>query len=149
MCVLRFTEENALFSGDHVMAWSTSVIAPPDGSMTDYMASLEKLRGRNEAIFWPGHGGPVVDPQRYLRALIGHRRQREAAILRGSSAAQRRFAQIVEAAYFGLDPSSSAPRASRRSRIWRILSDAGLLRGTMASRRSIADRKALTAKVSV
>ena len=61
-------EENALFSGDHVMAWSTSVVAPPDGSMRAYMASLDKLRGRAETIYWPGHGGPVVEPQRYLRA---------------------------------------------------------------------------------
>ena len=74
-------EENALFSGDHVMAWSTSVVAPPDGSMRAYMASLDKLRGRAETIYWPGHGGPVVEPQRYLRALIHHRRQREASIL--------------------------------------------------------------------
>ena len=61
-------EENALLSGDHVMAWSTSVVAPPDGSMRAYMASLDKLRGRAETIYWPGHGGPVVEPQRYLRA---------------------------------------------------------------------------------
>ena len=74
-------EDSALLSGDHVMAWSTSVVAPPDGSMRAYMASLEKLRGRAEAIYWPGHGGPVVEPQRYLRALIHHRRQREASIL--------------------------------------------------------------------
>ena len=99
-----FPEENALFSGDHVMAWSTSVIAPPDGSMTDYMASLEKLRGRNEALFWPGHGGPVVDPQRYLRALIGHRRQREAAILARLERGAATIPQIVEAAYVGLEP---------------------------------------------
>ena len=81
ICVSRLLEENALFSGDHVMAWSTSVVAPPDGSMADYMASLEKLRLRDEAIYWPGHGGPVREPQRYVRALANHRRQREAAIL--------------------------------------------------------------------
>ncbi|MEI8146280.1 MAG: MBL fold metallo-hydrolase, partial [Alphaproteobacteria bacterium] len=75
-------EENALFSGDHVMAWSTTVVAPPDGSMGDYMNSLEKLRRRDEAIFWPGHGGPVKDPPRFMRALAHHRLQREAAILR-------------------------------------------------------------------
>ena len=74
-------QENALFSGDHVMAWSTSVVAPPDGSMSDYMASLEKLRARDDRIYWPGHGGPVTDPNRYVRALISHRKQREAAIL--------------------------------------------------------------------
>src|SRR4051812_42147011 len=78
---LCFACGEALFSGDHVMAWSTSVVAPPDGSMSDYMASLEKLRDREETIYWPGHGGPVVDPRRYVRGLITHRRQREAAIL--------------------------------------------------------------------
>ena len=72
--------------------------------MTDYMASLEKLRRRDEAIFWPGHGGPVVDPQRYLRALIGHRRQREAAILARLERGAATIAEIVEAAYVGLDP---------------------------------------------
>ena len=58
-------EEGALFSGDHVMAWSTSVVAPPDGSMRAYMDSLDKLRGRAETVYWPGHGGPVIEPQRY------------------------------------------------------------------------------------
>ena len=82
-------EENALFSGDHVMAWSTSVVAPPDGSMSAYMDSLDKLRGRSETIYWPGHGGPVLEPQRYLRALIHHRRQREASILNALATARR------------------------------------------------------------
>jgi glyoxylase-like metal-dependent hydrolase (beta-lactamase superfamily II) len=99
-----FPQENALFSGDHVMAWSTSVVAPPDGSMTDYMASLEKLRPRTETVFWPGHGGPVVEPSRYLRALIGHRRQREAAIVQRLERGAATIPQIVEAAYVGLDP---------------------------------------------
>ena len=95
-------EENALFSGDHVMAWSTSVIAPPDGSMRDYMASLEKVRRRSEAIYWPGHGGPVRDPQRYVRALISHRRQREAAILARLEAGEASVAEIVARVYPGL-----------------------------------------------
>ncbi|GLI92973.1 MBL fold metallo-hydrolase [Methylocystis echinoides] len=74
-------EEKALFTGDHIMGWSTTVIAPPDGSMTEYMASIERLRARDDAIYWPGHGDPVREPQRYLRALTHHRRAREAAIL--------------------------------------------------------------------
>jgi glyoxylase-like metal-dependent hydrolase (beta-lactamase superfamily II) len=69
-------QESALFSGDHVMAWSTSVIAPPDGVMGHYMTSLDKLLARDE-----GHGGPVKEPQGYLRALIRHRRAREKSIL--------------------------------------------------------------------
>jgi len=102
--VFACAEENALFSGDHVMAWSTSVVAPPDGSMTDYMASLEKLRGRSEAVYWPGHGGAVTDPQRYLRALIGHRRQREAAILDRIDGGVSTLEAIVASVYAGLDP---------------------------------------------
>ncbi len=99
-----FPQENSLFSGDHVMAWSTSVVAPPDGSMTDYMVSLEKLRGRDEAVYWPGHGGPVNDPRRYVRALIGHRRQREASILARLDGGPMTVAEIVEAVYVGIDP---------------------------------------------
>jgi glyoxylase-like metal-dependent hydrolase (beta-lactamase superfamily II) len=98
-------EENSLFSGDHVMAWSTSVVAPPDGSMGDYMASLEKLRARGETLYWPGHGGPVVDPQRYVRGLLHHRRQREAAILGRIEAGDRTVAAIVAKIYVGLNPA--------------------------------------------
>ena len=97
-------EENALFSGDHVMAWSTSVVAPPDGSMRAYMASLEKLRGRAEAVYWPGHGGPVVEPQRYLRALIHHRRQREASILAALKHGPQTIPALVAKVYVGLNP---------------------------------------------
>ena len=98
-------EENALFSGDHVMAWSTSIVAPPDGSMGDYMASLDKLRGRGEAIFWPGHGGPVREPQRWMRALAHHRRQREASILTRIEAGDATVAEIVARVYENLNPA--------------------------------------------
>ncbi len=97
-------EEAALFSGDHVMAWSTSIVAPPDGSMADYMASLDKLRGREEKLYWPGHGGPVRQPQRYVRALIHHRRQREQSILTRVMAGDRTISAIVAEVYEGLDP---------------------------------------------
>jgi glyoxylase-like metal-dependent hydrolase (beta-lactamase superfamily II) len=96
-------QENALFSGDHVMGWSTSIVAPPDGSMSDYMASLEKLRARPETIYWPGHGGPVREPQRYMRALIHHRHQREAAILTRIRAGDTLIPTMVERIYEGLD----------------------------------------------
>ena len=98
-------EDSALLSGDHVMAWSTSVVAPPDGSMRAYMASLEKLRGRPEAIYWPGHGGPVVEPQRYLRALIHHRRQREASILAALGDGPQTIPALVAKVYAGIDPA--------------------------------------------
>lgn len=70
-----------LFSGDHVMAWATTIVAPPDGSMSDYLESLDKLRKRRETVYLPGHGGPVTRPGRFLRALKSHRLMREAAIL--------------------------------------------------------------------
>ncbi|HTR14661.1 MAG TPA: MBL fold metallo-hydrolase [Roseiarcus sp.] len=101
---LALLEENALFSGDHVMAWSTSVVAPPDGSMGAYMASLDKLRARDERIYWPGHGGPVMEPHRYLRALIHHRRQREASILAALSDGPQTVNGVVAKVYVGLDP---------------------------------------------
>ena len=102
---LALLEERALFSGDHVMAWSTSVVAPPDGSMSAYMASLEKVRARDERIYWPGHGGPVLEPQRYVRALAHHRRQREAAIIAALAAGAETVSDIVARVYVGLDPS--------------------------------------------
>lgn len=97
-------EEEALFSGDHVMAWSTSVIAPPDGSMSAYMASLDKVRARKERIYWPGHGGPVTEPQRYARALAHHRRQRESSILTALADGVSTIPELVARVYVGLDP---------------------------------------------
>lgn len=98
-------EEKALFSGDHVMAWSTTVVAPPDGSMSEFMASLDKLRGRDETVYWPGHGGPVTEPQRFVRALVHHRRQREASILNRLAAGDSTIPEIVTAIYQGLNPA--------------------------------------------
>jgi glyoxylase-like metal-dependent hydrolase (beta-lactamase superfamily II) len=100
---LCFAWGQALFSGDHVMGWSTSVVAPPDGVMADYMASLEKLRDREDAVYWPGHGGAVIEPKRYVRGLISHRRQREAAILARLEAGPTTIGEIVEKNYPGLD----------------------------------------------
>jgi len=98
-------QEQSLFSGDHVMAWSTSLVTPPDGSMRDYMASLEKLRQRDDAIYWPGHGGPVLEPRRYVRALANHRRQRERAILARLAAGDETIEAIVAHVYEGLSPA--------------------------------------------
>lgn len=97
-------EEQTLFSGDHVMGWSTSVVAPPDGSMRAYIASLEKLRARDDRVFFPGHGGPVAEPQRYLRALIHHRRQREASILATLADGPATAEGVAAKIYVGLDP---------------------------------------------
>lgn len=74
-------EERALFSGDHVMGWSTTVIVPPDGDMAAYMASLRKLLAREDGVLWPTHGPPITEPKPFLRALIAHREEREAQVL--------------------------------------------------------------------
>ena len=99
-----FKEANILFSGDHVMAWSTPVVAPPDGAMSDYMASLEKLARRPEPVYLPGHGGAVRDAPRFVRAYIVHRRAREASILRRLGKGAADIPAIVRAVYIGLDP---------------------------------------------
>ena len=93
----------ALFSGDHVMGWSTSVVIPPDGDMGDYLRSLEKLRSRNDRIYYPAHGDPVLEPQRLVRGMILHRLQREAQILRQLGERDQTVPEIVAAAYAGLD----------------------------------------------
>ncbi len=98
-------QESALFSGDHVMAWATSIIAPPDGVMRQYLASLEKLVARNDGIFWPGHGGPVKEPHSYVQALIKHRRDRENAVLSCIEAGASTTPAIVAHVYEGLDPA--------------------------------------------
>ena len=99
-----FKEGNLLFSGDHVMAWSTPVVAPPDGSMNDYMASLEKLQRRVEPIYLPGHGGVVRDAPRFVAYYIRHRQRREAAILHQLAGGKTDIPSIVRAIYVGLDP---------------------------------------------
>ena len=94
----------ALFSGDHVMGWSTSVVSPPDGDMAQYMASLEKLIGRDERVYYPGHGDPIDNPQRLVRGMLGHRKQREGQILRRLREAPRTIPELVATMYAGLDP---------------------------------------------
>jgi glyoxylase-like metal-dependent hydrolase (beta-lactamase superfamily II) len=101
---LCFAYEGALFTGDHVMGWSTTVVVPPDGDMAEYLRSLEKLRGRDDRIYYPAHGAPVSNPQQYVRSLIGHRMQRERQIVRLISEQPRAIPDIVANAYPGLDP---------------------------------------------
>ena len=97
-------EANLLFSGDHVMAWSTPVVAPPDGSMSDYMASLQKLARRAESVYLPGHGGAVREAPRFVQHYIRHRQGREAAILRRLGDGEADIPALVRAIYVGLDP---------------------------------------------
>ena len=95
----------ALFSGDHVMGWSTTVVSPPDGDMTNYMASLDKLLGRAaDRVYYPAHGDPVDHPQRFVRGLLGHRRQREGQILRLLAAGVGAIPDLVAKMYVGIDP---------------------------------------------
>jgi glyoxylase-like metal-dependent hydrolase (beta-lactamase superfamily II) len=105
---LCFAYRGALFSGDHVMAWSTTVVVPPDGDMAAYMASLDKLRQRDDRVYYPAHGPPVTNPQQYVRHLVGHRLQREAQILRLVREQPRPIPDIVANAYPGLDPRLTA-----------------------------------------
>ena len=97
-------EQRALFTGDHVMAWSTTVVVPPDGDMADYMASLQKLQGRNDRIYYPAHGPAVEKPQQLIRGMLGHRMQRERQILRILTEGERDILSIVGEAYPGLNP---------------------------------------------
>jgi glyoxylase-like metal-dependent hydrolase (beta-lactamase superfamily II) len=101
---LCFALGDALLTGDHVMGWSTTVVFPPDGDMAAYMASLDKLRQRNDRIYYPAHGPAVTNPQRYVRSLMGHRLQREKQILKLVGEEPRDVPGIVASAYPGLDP---------------------------------------------
>ena len=97
-------EEKALFTGDHVMGWSTTVVAPPDGDMGDYLASLKKLLARDDAILWPTHGGPVRDPKSFISAYLAHRLEREQQILDSLRQGATRIPEMVDRIYRGLDP---------------------------------------------
>jgi glyoxylase-like metal-dependent hydrolase (beta-lactamase superfamily II) len=98
-----FKEADLLFAGDHVMAWSTTIVAPPDGAMSDYMASLQKLARRSEPLYLSGHGAPVRDAPRYVQHLIRHRQAREASILHRLGKGAADIPTIVRAVYIGLD----------------------------------------------
>ena len=91
-----------LFSGDHVMGWSTSVISPPDGDMASYMASLELLLERDDAVYWPTHGPAITEPKPHVRAFIAHRREREEQIRRCLAEGTSRIAEMVPTMYAGV-----------------------------------------------
>jgi glyoxylase-like metal-dependent hydrolase (beta-lactamase superfamily II) len=97
-------DRKTVFVGDHVMGWSTSIVAPPDGSMIDYMASLERLAGRDEDLYFPGHGPEIPEGPRYVRFLIRHRQAREASILHRLAKGEADIPTIVRAIYIGIDP---------------------------------------------
>ena len=102
MC-FALREEKALFTGDHVMGWSTTVVTPPDGDMAAYMASLRKLRARDDAILWPTHGGPVREPGPFLDAYIAHRLEREMQIVTSLADGVDTIPEIVARLYADVD----------------------------------------------
>ena len=97
-------EENTLFSGDHVMGWSTTVVSPPDGDMADYMASLERLVARPETVFWPTHGPAIEAPRKFIAALIAHRKAREVQISDCLEDGVARIPNMVRRMYADVDP---------------------------------------------
>jgi glyoxylase-like metal-dependent hydrolase (beta-lactamase superfamily II) len=101
---LAVQESGALFTGDHVMAWSTSVIVPPDGNMADYMASLQKIYERDDTVYYPAHGKKVTKPRQLVRGMMGHRKQRERQIVKLLEEAPHAIIDMVPKMYKGLDP---------------------------------------------
>lgn len=96
-------ESGALFTGDHVMGWATSVVIPPDGDMGDYMASLKRLQTREDKVYYSAHGAPITKPRQLVRGMIGHRRQREKQILRLLEERARAIPAFIPQMYKGLD----------------------------------------------
>jgi len=99
-----FKEANLLFAGDHVMGWSTTIVGPPDGAMSDYMASLHKLARRSEPLYLSGHGLPIREAPRFVQHLIQHRQGREASLLHRLGKGAADIPTLVKAVYIGLDP---------------------------------------------
>jgi glyoxylase-like metal-dependent hydrolase (beta-lactamase superfamily II) len=119
--------DRALFTGDHVMGWSTTVVSPPDGDMRSYFASMQKVINRNDGILWPTHGGPVTDPQPFLHAYLEHRVQRERQIVEQIALGNNMIPGIVKVLYASVDKRLHRP--ARRS-VWshlRKLVDDGVI----------------------
>lgn len=107
--------DNALFTGDHIMGWSTTVVSPPDGDMRAYFDSLHKVIGRRDSILWPTHGGPITEPQPFLSAYLEHRLQREQQIIQQLAAGNNTIPSIVKVLYASVDKRLHRP--ARRS-VW-------------------------------
>ncbi|MEI6440939.1 MAG: MBL fold metallo-hydrolase [Alphaproteobacteria bacterium] len=105
-------EENALLSGDHIMGWSTTVVSPPDGDMTDYMNSLDLIKAREFTTLWPTHGPPVTEVTPFIEAYIAHRKDREAQVLAALRSGQTRIKTMVPVLYAAVD-SRLHPAAAR------------------------------------
>jgi glyoxylase-like metal-dependent hydrolase (beta-lactamase superfamily II) len=98
-----FPEENACFTGDHIMGWSTTVITPPDGDMTDYLESLERIRARDFAVLWPTHGPPIRDVDAFIRAYAEHRQERLDQITFALKSGPAKIRDLVPRLYADVD----------------------------------------------
>ena len=116
---LALREDNVMLSGDHVMGWSTSIVSPPDGDMTQYMASLRKMLGRNETVYYPGHGDPIENPKPFVQAFIDHRLAREDQIRACLKAGPLTIPAMVATMYADVDPNLH--RAAGRSVLSHLL----------------------------
>jgi len=112
LCV-AWRERGALFSGDHIMGWSTTVVSPPDGDMAAYVDSLRKVQGRRDAVLWPTHGNPITHPEPFLAAYLAHRLEREAQVLAQVRAGVSSVADMVAVLYAQVD--TKLHRAASRS----------------------------------
>lgn len=107
----EYDAEQALFTGDHIMGWSTTVIGPPDGDMRAYFDSLRKVQARDDATFWPTHGSPVTEPRPFLRAFLAHRLEREAQVLAAVRSGRTTIADMVEVLYANVRKELHKPAA--------------------------------------
>jgi glyoxylase-like metal-dependent hydrolase (beta-lactamase superfamily II) len=120
--------DRTLFTGDHVMGWSTTVVSPPDGDMRAYIDSMHKVIGRNDAILWPTHGGAVTDPQPFLRAYLGHRLERERQIVEQIASGNNTIPGIVKVLYANVDKGLHRPaRRSVWSHIRKLVDDGAVV----------------------
>ena len=102
---LCFAWGDRVFTGDHVMGWASSLVSPPDGDLTDFMASCDRLRGQYASVYYPGHGAPISNPAARLEWLIAHRKEREAQILRALDTSPATPATITASVYHGVAPA--------------------------------------------
>lgn len=124
LCI-HLDAENALFTGDHIMGWSTTVVSPPDGNMADYMASVRKLITRNDAVLYPTHGNPVRDPAPFLAAYLAHRVERESQIIELLQRGPSTIRAMVEVLYANVRPELHKPaRRSVMSHLLKLLDEA-------------------------
>ena len=121
-------EERTLFTGDHLMAWSTSVVTPPDGDMAAYIASLERLRSGSWATFRPSHGPATNDPQVFVEAFLEHRRERERQVLDAIAAGSAAVPDLVKRVYADVDESLHAPAGQSLLALLRVLEADGRVR---------------------